>query len=115
MPMEDKTIRLNTRLDERNGDILLHFTSSKINHDHHKPQQTPTVADPQSGSVPRRLLCNRLEVLIHLTLLRVTCGAGSRRGETASESVRQPTSPVVTQLVSWSVTKGTFFRVDVCP
>lgn len=46
----------------------------------------PTVAaDAQSSSVPRRLLCNRLEVLIHLTLLRVTWGAGSEGEETASK------------------------------
>lgn len=69
-------------------DILLHLTSTKINHDHRKAQQTPQVADPQSSSVPRRLLCKRLEVLIHLTLLRLTCGAGSRDRETASKSVR---------------------------
>lgn len=42
-------------------------------------------ADAQSSSVPRRLLCNRLEVLIHLTLLRVTWGAGSEGEETASK------------------------------
>lgn len=63
----------------------------KINHDHHTPQQTPTVADPQSISVPRLLLCNRLEVLIHLTLLRLTWGAGSRQGggERNSQQISQ--------------------------
>lgn len=57
----------------------------KINHNYYKPPQTPTVADPQSGSVPCRLLCKRLEVLIHLTLLRVTWGAGSRRGRNSQQ------------------------------
>lgn len=46
-------------------------------------------ADAQSSSVPRRLLCNRLEVLIHLTLLRVTWGAGSEGEETASKMIKK--------------------------
>lgn len=46
-------------------------------------------ADAQSSSVPRCLLCNRLEVLIHLTLLRVTWGAGSEGEETASKMIKK--------------------------
>lgn len=57
-------------------------------------------ADAQSSSVPRRLLCNRLEVLIHLTLLRVMWGAGSEGEETASKmkkiSANQPVVLVTT-------------------
>lgn len=59
-------------------------------------------ADAQSSSVPRRLLCNRLEVLIHLTLLRVTWGAGSEGEEMASKmkkikiSANQPVVLVTT-------------------
>lgn len=68
---------------------LLRLNSNEINHDNQEPQQTPTVADPQTISVPRRLLCNRLEVLIHLTLLRVMWGDESGRGQTAGRSVRQ--------------------------
>lgn len=53
--------------------LVLHFTSGPITHEHHKAQQKhTTAAGRQSGSVPCRLLCNRLDVLIHLTLLRVT-------------------------------------------
>lgn len=56
---------------------------TSTNHSKH-----PQWLDPHSGSVPCRLLCNRLEVLIHLTLLRVMWGVGSGRKETASKSVR---------------------------
>lgn len=67
--------------------VIIHSSPMlKINHFHHR-QQTPAMADPQSSSVPCRLLCNRLEVLIHLTLLRVMCGVGSTGGEMASKSV----------------------------
>jgi len=89
-------------------DFLRHSTYGKINHFHHKKQQKPTVADPQSRSVPCRLLCNRLEVLIHFTLLRVMCGAGSKREKTVGKSVTAGKS--CRQMVSWSVSKGKLSR-----
>lgn len=46
----------------------------------------------QAAVLPRRLLCNRLEVLIHLTLLRVLREAGSERGKKLPASQWQEAS-----------------------
>lgn len=71
-----KFLSLYWRIDEAKWlNILGHSTTGK------HPQ------GPSLGSVPWRLLCNRLVVLIHLALVRVMCGVDSKEEETASKSV----------------------------
>lgn len=84
-------------LNNNRGGLLCSTLPPKINHDHHKPQQS--VASPHSGSLPCRLLCNRLEVLIHFTLVRVMWGVGARWRE------KEPTdfSGLAAQLVERSL------------
>lgn len=82
-----KTVRLSKRLKDFYGRYAatLYLSSNQSRAPTNNSKHPTVAADAQSSSVPRRLLCNRLEVLIHLTLLRVMWGAGSEGEETASK------------------------------